>query len=88
MTAWYTVDEVSHHFGVSRYTVSEWIRCGDLRAVNVAPTASRKRRLRIHSDDMRTFERVRAVGQQQRPRQRSRRAPELKVVKYSKPRSA
>jgi excisionase family DNA binding protein len=53
----YTVEELTHRFGVTEHTVLIWIRAGELKAVNVGRTPDgRKPRWRITEQALAEFE--------------------------------
>jgi excisionase family DNA binding protein len=53
----YTVEELTHRFGVTEHTVLIWIRAGELKAINVGRTPDgRKPRWRISDQALAEFE--------------------------------
>jgi transposase len=62
MSVTYSTAELAERWGVNISKVGEWIRRGELRALNVAQTIKGHRpRYRVTAEAVADFERVRAV---------------------------
>lgn len=57
-----TVQQVAERYGVRPHTVLAWIKCGDLAAINVGMSRTRKRpNWRISDKAIESFETVRST---------------------------
>lgn len=62
--ATHTVNDLMKRYGVAQHTVLAWIRSGELKAMNVGVSSSRKKpRWRVTSDALAAFERLRTPTQ-------------------------
>jgi excisionase family DNA binding protein len=77
----YTPQQIAERFKVGHATVLEWIRSGELAAVNVARSQGGKPRWRITSDALLAFELLRQPQPRELP-QRRRRKQADEVVFY------
>lgn len=65
MSVTFSTAELAERYGVNISKVGEWIRNGELRALNVAQTINGHRpRYRITAEAVAEFERRRTVGQE------------------------
>lgn len=67
-----SVVELAERYRVSRETVLAWVDAGSLRAIDVSPPGSKRRRLRFTDEQIQEFERQRStapVVRQQHSRQ-------------------
>jgi hypothetical protein len=63
-----TLKQVAERCGVSEYVVREWIKSGELRAINHSVSStSKKPRLKVRSDDLDAFNAVRSTHHQLQP---------------------
>jgi hypothetical protein len=72
-----TVPQLARQWGVAPNKVLEWIRRGELRAINLASSDSQRPRWAIDLADIEAFERSREATPAV-PRVRRKRAPETK----------
>ena len=70
-----TPPEVAKRYGVSAETVLDWIRSGELRAINVARKSATRPRYRVDISDLDEFERGRQVAVTTRRRNRRKSQP-------------
>jgi excisionase family DNA binding protein len=74
----YSVDQVRQKYGVGPHTVLQWIRSGELHAVNVGRSPGGKPHWRITSEALQAFELLRsAQPSDPQPRCRRRRNPQV-----------
>ena len=62
----FTPPEIAEEFGVAVAKVIAWIRCGELKAIDVANRGCTRPRYRIAPDDLDRFKQARAVVPEQR----------------------
>ncbi|APZ91550.1 helix-turn-helix domain-containing protein [Fuerstiella marisgermanici] len=80
-----TVRQVMEKYGVAQHTVLAWIKSGELKAVNVGVTPSRKKpRWRISDEALEEFEKARTNKQPQKPTANRRNAANENVTQYYK----
>lgn len=68
----FSVVELAERYRVSRETVLAWVAAGTLKALDVSPPNSKRRRLRFSDEQIEEFERQRSTGpvvRQQKSRQ-------------------
>ena len=70
-----TPSEVAKAWGVSPDKILNWIRSGELRAINVASNRSGRPRYRIDVNDLKDFENRREVFSSPKPPPRRQRSP-------------
>lgn len=58
---WFSIDQVAEYFETSRQTVSAWIESGELKAEDHSRTRGKNRRLRINSESIEAFSRIRST---------------------------
>ena len=74
----FSVRVICDRYGVSEGTVLGWIRCGDLRAVNVGRNpGAKKPRWRITEESLAAFEQMRTPVQAQPKTRRRRQAADV-----------
>jgi excisionase family DNA binding protein len=69
----YSIKDITDRFGVGEHTVYEWIRRGELRAINVAKRQGTKPKWRITDEALRAFETSRMPSPPPERQQRKRR---------------
>ena len=67
----YTPPQIAAMWGISVDKVLVWIRSGELRAIDGSSSRSQRPRYLIDIDDLKDFERRRAVSPPPSPRRRS-----------------
>jgi excisionase family DNA binding protein len=83
MSSTHSVRNICERYGVSEHTVLQWIRSGELRAVNVGRRlGAKKPRWRIPQAALEAFELARAVAPPP-PRTRRRQRP-AEVIEFYK----
>lgn len=60
-------DLLDRYRGVSRVTIVSWIESGELAAMDVAPSGSNRKRLRVTRDALADFERARSIAKPVQP---------------------
>jgi len=75
-----TPPEVARRLRIKAERVRDFIKCGLLRAINVASPLSTRPRWRIHESDLLAFENSRSGGQ--RPKQSKRRPQNQDITEY------
>ena len=55
-------DLLDRYHGVSRITIVSWIESGELAAMDVAPSGSKRKRLRVTREALSDFERLRSIA--------------------------
>jgi hypothetical protein len=68
-----SVKQIAEHYQVSQHVVLQWIKGGDLNAVNVGRSAGAKPRWRIPEASMVRFEELRSSGSALRTKTESKR---------------
>jgi hypothetical protein len=82
--ATYTVNDLMKRYVVAQHTVLSWIRSGELKAVNVGVSKSRKiPRWRVTSEALDAFEKMR-TPQPPQPKRKRRSKPESDVIEFFK----
>ncbi len=81
-----SLKQAAEHCGVSEYVVRQWVKNGELRAVNVSiSSTSKKPRLKVRTDDLEAFNAVRSTHQPPQPqtscRKKSARGPWIDFYK-------
>lgn len=77
-----TPPQVARQYGVAPETVVNWIRSGELRAINVAAHGTKRPRFRIDPADLAAFEAAREVAAPVQAARGRRRQPALNYVEY------
>jgi excisionase family DNA binding protein len=77
-----TPPQVAARLGVSPDKILNWVRSGELRAINVAARRSGRPRYRIDLADLLAFEQARAAGAPAPSGRQRRRAAELEVIEF------
>lgn len=54
-------DLLDRYQGVSRVTIVSWIESGELAAMDVAPSGSKRKRLQVTRESLSDFERLRSL---------------------------
>ena len=70
-----TPPQIALEYRVKPQTVLDWIRAGELRAIDVAKPGSRRPRFRIDPADLLAFEQRRLAGPTPKPQRRHRKDP-------------
>ena len=77
----HSIEDVAENLGVDSRTVREWVRKGELKAVNVSRNKdSRKARLRILEKDIADFLTLRAIAPEVKISRRRRRFPPVEQI--------
>jgi excisionase family DNA binding protein len=79
---YYRPVEISHRLGINVSKVLSWIRCGDLRAVNVVGKLGGRPRWRISVADLDAFLETRAAKPPPPRLKKRRSSKDLRVVEY------
>jgi transposase len=78
----YTVHDIQKRYGVRVHTVLQWIRAGELRAVNVArKVGARRPRWRVSQEAVEAFEQLRSSTPPP-PRARRRKEGPADIIKF------
>jgi excisionase family DNA binding protein len=78
----YSVKDLCERFGIGEHTILAWIRCGELRAVNVGRSLrAKKPRWRITAEALAAFEQQRTPAPPL-PRTRRKRQPADIIQRY------
>jgi excisionase family DNA binding protein len=82
MTQFLTISEVAERYSVDPHSVLDWVRSGELRAVNVGRSPGRKKpRWRIPLAAVEQFELIRSFSPTP-PRTRRRKRQPSEIIQY------
>jgi excisionase family DNA binding protein len=79
---YHSVEELADRFGVGDHTICEWIRRGDLRAINVARKPGTRPKWRVTPEALAEFELARTPTP--RPERTRRRKQSADLVEFIK----
>jgi hypothetical protein len=77
-----TTAAIAERFGVNFGKVCEWIRAGELKAINVAQNRSSRPKYRVTQEQLDAFERSRTIGAPEKPSPRRKRGTAEAVPNY------
>lgn len=80
----YAVKDLQERFGVGEHTVLGWINSGELRAINVARTTSKRPKYRISEPALKAFEELRSTAPPAPTRVNRRRKPNDDIIEFIK----